>query len=206
LSFHHAGLIRLTRQADLWFQRARAALSGAIPCGKGCHRCCIGPFAITRLDVERLQQELRSLAAEDRRAIQDEAARQVEAMERAFPTLQQSPWLDQWDDRDIDTLVDQFGSFPCPALHTDGSCKVYEARPLTCRVMGIPLDEGGMVCGACEVQTSVPLIRLPRSLRREEQHLAELEGVLLSVPNAESGALSRQGEEVILPYGFLNQH
>ena len=205
MSFHHEGLTRLTRQADLWFQRARASLSGALPCGKGCHRCCIGPFAITRLDVDRLQQGLRRLPVEERRVIHEEAARQVAAMARDFPALRQSPSLDHWDDRDIDALVAQFASLPCPALHTDGSCKVYEARPLTCRLMGIPVDESGTVRGACEVQTSVPLIRLTQSFRREEQRLAELEAALLSVRKAESDTLLQQGEEVMLPYGFLDQ-
>ena len=195
----------MTRQADLWFQRAKASLSAAIPCGKGCHRCCIGPFPITRLDVDRLQQGLRRLPAEERRAIRNDAARQVAAMERAFPALRESPSLDHWDDQNIDSLVEQFASIPCPALHTDGSCKVYEVRPLTCRLMGIPVDEGGMVRGACEVQTSVPLIRLSPFLRREEQQLAELEAALLSVQKTESAALSQQGEEVMLPYGFLDQ-
>jgi Fe-S-cluster containining protein len=120
--------------------------------------------------------------------------------------LRQSPSLDHWDDRDIDALVEQFASVPCPALHSDGSCKVYEVRPLTCRLMGIPVEEPGTVQGACEVQTSVPLIRLPRSLRREEERLAELESTLLSVRKAESDTASQQGEEVMLPYGFLDQH
>ncbi|MGE3154962.1 MAG: YkgJ family cysteine cluster protein [Nitrospiraceae bacterium] len=205
MSFHLEGLIRLTRQADLWFQRARASLSGTIPCGKGCHRCCIGPFAITRLDVERLQRGLRCLAVEDRRAIQDEAARQVSVMERAFPALRHSPSLDDWDDLDIDSLVEQFASLPCPALRPDGSCRVYETRPLTCRLMGIPTDDGEMARGACEVQTSVPIIRLSQSFRREEERLAELESALLSVRHTKVDDSLQQGEEVLLPYGFLDQ-
>lgn len=205
MSCSHEGLTRLTTQADLWFQRARASLSGAIPCGKGCHRCCIGPFAITRLDVERLQQGLSHLPTEDRRLIQVKAASQAAAMEQAFPVLRQSPSLDQWDDRAIDSLAAQFGSLPCPALQADGSCQVYESRPLTCRLMGIPVDEDGLMRGACEVQTSVPLIRLTPSFRREEHRLAELEAALLSVRKVEPDAPSQQGEEVMLPYGFLDQ-
>lgn len=71
--------------------------------------------------------------------------------------------------------------------------------------MGIPVDEDGLVRGACEVQTSVPLIRLTPSFRREEHRLAELEATLLSVRKVESDAPSQQGEEVMLPYGFLDQ-
>lgn len=205
MSFHREGLTRLARQADRWFERARASMSGAIPCEKGCHRCCIGPFAITQLDVDRLQEALRHLPAEERRVIHERAARQVAAMEWAFPTLRRSPSLDLWDDRDIDALVAQFAALPCPALHPDGSCIVYADRPLTCRLMGIPVDEDGMVRGACEVQTSVPLIRLTPSFRREEQRLAELEAALLSVRPIEPHARSQQGEEVMLPYGFLDQ-
>jgi hypothetical protein len=36
---------------------------------------------------------------------------------------------------------------------------VYEFRPITCRTMGVPVESDGMVHGACNVQTAVPIIR-----------------------------------------------
>ena len=56
-----------------------------------------------------------------------------------------------------------------------------------------------MVTGACEVQTSVPIVRLSSALVAEEQALAVLESVALAaLPET-----ATEGEEVLLPYGFI---
>jgi hypothetical protein len=66
--------------------------------------------------------------------------------------------------------------------------------------MGIPTETAGTVQGACEIQTFIPLVRLSESLRAEEDRLAEGEARLLEAGKS-VGAF--QGEEVLLPYGFV---
>jgi Fe-S-cluster containining protein len=152
-----------------------------------------------------LHQGMVSLASSIRHDIQERARRQVAAMEIAFPRLKGSPSLGDWSDAEVDLVVERFADFPCPALDSEGSCRVYPFRPATCRTMGIPLDENGHVHGACEIQTAVPIVRLPRALREEEDKIAALEAAeiraegnsrdRISVPNA--------ADEVLLAYGFL---
>jgi Fe-S-cluster containining protein len=187
-------------RADHWFRRAKAALLGSIPCGKGCCRCCIGPFPITLLDVEELRRGLRTLPRAPRRRIEERARRQAAAIQATYPHLARNPILDSWPDEQIDELVTRFADLPCPALQEDGACGLYEFRPVTCRTMGIPMETGGMVGGACDTQTFVPIIRLSQSIRTEEDRLAEQEARLL-----ERGRPGRAlpGDEVLLPYGFL---
>lgn len=141
-----------------------------------------------------------ALVSEQRQGIERRARRQLDAIERRYPQLGASPFLDGWDDRVVDDLVSQFADLPCPALQADGSCGVYAYRPATCRTMGIPTDEQGLVQGACEVQTAVPLIRLSRALREEEDRLAEKEAAALDSIRERTGT---QGEEMLLQYGFL---
>lgn len=192
---------RLFRQAEGWFQRGRAVLLESIPCRPGCTRCCYGPFAITLLDELELQQGLQALPSQVQRDIQGRAQDQVAAMEAAFPCLTQSRHLDQWSEQDLDDLVTRFGALPCPALSSDGNCLVYANRPLTCRLMGLPLETDGLIHGACEVQTFIPVLRVSQALRQEEDRLAEREAGLI----AEQQQIAlRDGEEVLLPYGFLS--
>ena len=66
--------------------------------------------------------------------------------------------------------------------------------------MGIPIEEDGFVQGACEIQTAVPIVRLPAILREEEERLAELEAQALDAFHDEA---PRAGDEIFLPYGFL---
>ncbi|MEW6543788.1 MAG: YkgJ family cysteine cluster protein [Nitrospirota bacterium] len=182
--------------------RARAASLGALPCGRGCSQCCIGPFAITLVDAAELQRGLASLAESVRRGIRAQASRQVSTIEAEFPRLRESPFLDEWSEADLDVLVERFAHLPCPALAPDGSCRIYAFRPVTCRMMGIPVEADGLVEGACSVQTAVPVVRLPSRLRREEQGLAEREAAALVLLHRATGAA---GDEVLLPYGFLSE-
>ena len=187
-------------RASDWFARSHAALLGALPCRRGCSRCCIGPFAITVFDAKLLRQGLQALGPEAREDIEARAKRQVGVIERAFPRLARSPFLDDWSDEDLDALAAAFDESPCPALDADGCCQAYAARPVACRTMGIPTDDGGTVNGACEVQTAVPIVRLPAVFREQEDGLAEQEARELAA--CQDTARGR-GEELLLPYGFL---
>jgi len=68
--------------------------------------------------------------------------------------------------------------------------------------MGIPTEDRGLTHGACEVQTFIPILRLPSALREEEDRLAQEEAASLKTLRQATGS---KGEEVFLPYGFLHR-
>ena len=103
---------------------------------------------------------------------------------------------------DVDRLATEFHHHPCPALNADGCCGVYSHRPLVCRSMGIPTDDRGLAHGACEIQTFIPIVRLPIAFREEEDRLAQEEAASLETLRQATGST---GEEVFLPYGFLSE-
>jgi Fe-S-cluster containining protein len=192
----------LYRKTDHWFQRATAALLGEVPCRVGCTSCCIGPFPITLLDVHTLQQGLAGLPLDHRHRIEQRAIGQTTQMETAFPQLTHTDLLDTWSDQEIDRLVAKFHDQPCPALEADGRCGIYDHRPLVCRSMGIPTEDCGLTHGACEVQTFIPIVRLPSAFREEESALAQEEAATLDALRRATGST---GEEVFLPYGFISR-
>ncbi len=93
---------------------------------------------------------------------------------------------------------------PSPSFHVRHlmgmAPAVYAFRPVTCRMMGIPVETPEGVEGACEVQTAVLILRVPAALREEEDRLAEREAMELA---ALQNRLPISGEEVPLAYGFL---
>lgn len=192
----------LFRKTTQWFDRAKANLLDNLPCRQGCSHCCIGLFPVTLLDCLELQRGLESLPTEDRQRVEGKAREQVSLLQMATSRLTADPFIDVWSDQEIDKVIDQFGSLPCPALDKDGRCGLYEFRPLACRSMGIPPDDGRSVVGACAVQTSVPLVRLSPSLRDEEHALARLEADQLEKLRVSSDSV---GEEVFLPYAFSSE-
>lgn len=183
-----------------WFERAKAALLSDLPCRQGCSHCCVGLFPVTILDQQETQRGLRSLPHEQRRAIEQKAAQQASIISASAPQLSQNRFIDHWPDRDTDNLVERFSNLPCPALQSDGSCSLYAFRPLACLSMGVPSDVDGVVHGACVIQNSVPLIRLSRALRQEENLLAGVETERLAHLRHQHRA---QDEELLLPYAFL---
>jgi Fe-S-cluster containining protein len=97
-----------------------------IACKPGCYECCIGPFPITLSDAERLRAGMRELERLD----PDRAAR-------------------------VRTRVAEHKGGedePCPVLDPEGgTCDLYEARPITCRIFGPAVRAGGDGIGVCEL-------------------------------------------------------
>ena len=128
-----------------------ARRSGAwLACRIGCTQCCIGVFAITQLDVVRLQEGLAELQQHDPKRA-ERVRRRVHAAARrlraGFPGDASTGVLAESGDGFEDYANDE----PCPVLDPEtGECDLYAARPMTCRVFGPPVrSEGGL--GVCEL-------------------------------------------------------
>jgi Fe-S-cluster containining protein len=123
-------------------------------CRPGCTQCCIGPFAITQLDARRLRRGLAELELHDPEGaarVRERARQSVTRISRDFPGDASTGIL-----AEDDAAQERFAAFandePCPALDPQaGTCDLYAARPLTCRVFGPPArcDSGALAC--CEL-------------------------------------------------------
>ena len=125
-----------------------------LACRPGCTQCCVGVFAINSLDVVRLQAGLAELEKSDpeRAARIRERAQQSRARLTAdFPGNPRTGGLDESDE-----AKERFAEFGneevCPVLDPQtGLCELYDARPMTCRTFGPPVqsEEGLGVCELC---------------------------------------------------------
>ncbi len=138
---------------DNWLSKAGARAGGHIVCSPGCAQCCVGVFAIDRLDAMRLQRGLSALADIDLDRAQRVLQRAVESLERNvdfFPGDVETGILDE--SLEAGEIFEDFANDePCPALDPETkTCDLYAYRPLTCRVYGPPIrTEGGL--GVCEL-------------------------------------------------------
>lgn len=123
-------------------------------CHPGCTQCCIGAFAVSQLDAERLRIGFQRLEKDDpERAarVRDRVHLSVSRMAHEFPGDTQTGILD-----DSPEAQERFAEFandePCPVLDPEtGTCDLYAARPMTCRVFGPPVrsEDGLGVCELC---------------------------------------------------------
>lgn len=116
-------------------------------CRPGCTECCIGPFAITRLDAIRLRRGLEALAARDPEraaAVVARARLSWGAFRVDFPGDPATGRLGDEVDEAETTFLERHAGEPCPALDpTTGQCELYPHRPLVCRFFGPPVRLAG---------------------------------------------------------------
>jgi Fe-S-cluster containining protein len=136
----------LLQQVDLWFARCMAVCGTAIACGKGCSSCCRGLFDITLLDAWYLRQGFERLPVQTQNEVRSRITRQLCTLSSVWQNMAE-PYIlniipgDEWE-----RLMPEDDETPCPLLGKNGSCLVYDNRPMTCRLHGIPLiDSSGEI-------------------------------------------------------------
>ena len=140
---HYAALLR---EVDAWFDRCLSLAVGDISCKAGCSACCRGLFDITLLDACYLKRGFDRLEPDVRKRVTDRAEERLVRIREVWPDFT-SPYIlnfrpdDQWDQ-----VMPDDEMTPCPLLGEEGRCLVYDHRPMTCRLHGLPLmDVGGEV-------------------------------------------------------------
>lgn len=86
-----------------------------VACGKGCSFCCYQPVGINLAEARTIALHLSTLPAD----IQTDSLKRLKKMNNV-PVEKYAPsGLNK--------------RFPCPFLHEDSSCRIYDVRPLSCR-------------------------------------------------------------------------
>jgi Fe-S-cluster containining protein len=127
----------LLLEIDRWFADCVEHAASEIVCHKGCSACCRGLFEISLLDARLLQDGFARLDYGTREQVLEKARRRTRELQAMWPEFQ-PPYIlnrlphNDWSDMPEDDLT------PCPLLADDGCCLVYDNRPLTCRLHGLP--------------------------------------------------------------------
>lgn len=129
----------LLGEVDAWFRLSLEQHPDLIACRNGCSECCRGLFDITLLDAFYLRRGFDKLPEPLKTEIVQAASERLEQLslvDHAFV----EPWLlNGIPEADWDALMPEEDETPCLLLSETGGCLVYEYRPMTCRLNGIPL-------------------------------------------------------------------
>ena len=127
----------LLEQIDRAFQEAASADAALLSCGRDTEACCYRPVDLRLIEAAYLSNRLnRSLKSHERRAAIERAAgigkkiRDIEKQVKAGRD-RSGRFSGEVRERHLQERI------RCP-LNVDATCIVYEARPVACRLYGIP--------------------------------------------------------------------
>lgn len=130
-----AVLENLRGRADASFARVAAEHPEAVACRPGCDDCCHALFDLAPVEALAIALAFSDLPRKQRRDIQ----RRAQKAARLFDQAAAQALAVEGEER---LRILSQARTPCPLL-ADGRCAVYDERPITCRLYGIPVNIGG---------------------------------------------------------------
>lgn len=128
--------------ADKAFAQVSSAHPQQVRCGLGCSDCCYAMFDLSLIEAMAVNAAFNAKFSGKRRsailARADEAERQGEKIKHeAHKALKAG--------RPTPEILDMIAKarVRCPLLGENDTCDLYEDRPITCRLYGVPTDIGG---------------------------------------------------------------
>lgn len=130
---------QLLQEVDAWFAKCSLVASESISCRRGCSACCRGLFDITLLDAYLLRDGFDRLYDRPRGRVRERSKKRLDDVRLIWPDYSRPYLLNVYPEVEWDLAMPEEDETPCPFLGDDGGCLVYDSRPMTCRLNGIPL-------------------------------------------------------------------
>jgi Fe-S-cluster containining protein len=138
----------LVRQADAVFAQVKKEYGECVRCKERCADCCHALFDLTLVEALYIKSKFDALFLEEDRAALIERAN---AADRKIFKLKRRAFKEHEEGRPEAEILEEMAlhRVRCPGLNAADRCAVYEFRPITCRIYGIPTVIGGKAhtCG-----------------------------------------------------------
>lgn len=169
---------QLRDKSDAIFHRMADLYPRCVTCHAGCADCCHALFDLSLIEAMYLNHVFRSAFkyGPQRSHILERASERDRDLTRFKRGLYRAEKEGQPTSRIMDRAAEV--RMACPLLDDENRCLLYDARPITCRLYGIPLDIGGngFVCGLSGFEKGVqyPSVQLGRIQSQLEEMSAEI--------------------------------
>ncbi|MBG0790825.1 MAG: YkgJ family cysteine cluster protein [Desulfovibrionaceae bacterium] len=135
-------------EVEAVFKKFENDVPELVKCGKGCSDCCYALFDVTLVEAMYINAKFNEKYSGIQRAVlmdrADKADRQINKLKRKVFKATQSGASTN------DVLLEVAKArVRCPMLDDNDLCSIYEHRPITCRLYGVPTAIGGKphACG-----------------------------------------------------------
>jgi Fe-S-cluster containining protein len=196
----------LLAEVDRWFAACLSRFPDDIACVRGCSSCCRGLFDITLLDAYFLRRGFDQLPEEVRLDVLDRARKRLSTVREIWPEFAPPFILNNRPEEEWRRVMPEDDTTPCVLLGSDGLCLIYDCRPLTCRLHGLPhVDSSGEVMDDewCTLNFAVQDPLVLTGLCAEFAELFRRETVLLGEFNALVTGLPIVQLDTLIPAALL---
>lgn len=139
---------KLVAQADQVFEKVRSEFPEEVRCQTGCADCCHALFDLTLIEALYLNHHfLEKFEGEKREQLLAEANK----ADRTIYKIKRQAYKESQEGKDENQILEELADVRvrCPLLNDAERCDLYDHRPITCRLYGIPTAIGGKghTCG-----------------------------------------------------------
>jgi Fe-S-cluster containining protein len=134
--------------ADNAFKKVRDSHPECVKCKINCSDCCYALFDLTLIEAVYINHKVSENIDGEKRVKLEERANEAD---RAVFKLKKKAYSELKSGKSEDEIINDLAAkrIRCPLLNGEDCCELYEFRPITCRLYGIPVSIGGAghTCG-----------------------------------------------------------
>jgi len=167
----------LSKAADQVFERVKETYPDCVQCREECADCCHALFDLTLIEALYMNEKFKThYDGVEREAMLEKANR----ADRAIHKLKRQAYRELKAGKSEEEILIALGDerVRCPLLNARDMCDLYEHRPITCRLYGIPTSIGGKghTCGLSKFEggQSYPTADIDKIHGRLQEISAEL--------------------------------
>lgn len=138
----------LVRQVDLAFQKVQQEYDDCVRCKVGCADCCHALFDLTLIEAIYIKQQFDTKYPEEGR---EELIEKANKADRQVYQIKRQAHKDHQSGKTQEQILEELAAkrVRCPLLNSQDQCDLYEARPITCRLYGVPtvIGDQAHTCG-----------------------------------------------------------
>ena len=152
-------------EADQVFGAVRGKYAENVRCQKGCCDCCHALFDLTLVEALYLNGAFNAKFKGKRR---NDVLKRADEADRIVHRLKRDAYKAVKEGANAQDILNEMAKahVRCPLLDDQGLCEMYDERPVTCRIYGVPTAIGGKAhtCGksAFEKGKAYPTVYLDR--------------------------------------------
>jgi Fe-S-cluster containining protein len=167
----------LSTAADQVFERVKTQFPDCVQCREECADCCHALFDLTLIEALYMNEKFKKrFTGEAREALLEKANR----ADRTIHKLKREAYRSLQAGKSEEEILTELGTerVRCPLLNERDMCELYDHRPITCRLYGIPTSIGGKgrTCSLSnfEAGKSYPTVDIDKIHGRLQEISAEL--------------------------------